>query len=69
MGVSMFVIMYITQKDNFTPLAMLAVMILFLVGIILICLGLIAMYIAHIHDEVVGRPLYIIRRPRNKKDD
>ena len=66
MGISMFVIMYITQKDTFTALAMLAVMILFLVGIILICLGLIAMYIAHIHEEVISRPLYVIRKPKKK---
>jgi dolichol-phosphate mannosyltransferase len=44
-----------------TGTAMLGLMLLFLVGIVLACLGLIAMYIAHIHDEVVNRPLYIIR--------
>lgn len=41
---------------------MLAVMILFLVGVVLACLGLTALYIAHIHAEVVNRPLYIVRR-------
>lgn len=40
---------------------MLAVMILFLIGVVLACLGLMSLYIAHIHDEVVNRPLYIIR--------
>jgi glycosyltransferase involved in cell wall biosynthesis len=42
--------------------AMLAIMILMLVGLILACLGLIALYIAHIHAEVTNRPLYIVRR-------
>lgn len=42
--------------------AMLAIMILVLVGLILACLGLIALYIAHIHAEVTNRPLYVIRR-------
>ncbi|HEC91894.1 MAG TPA: glycosyltransferase, partial [Candidatus Atribacteria bacterium] len=32
----------------------------FLIGIILCALGMIALYIGHIHTEVVGRPLYII---------
>lgn len=45
-----------------TGTAMLAIMILVLVGLILACLGLIALYIAHIHAEVTNRPLYIVRR-------
>lgn len=42
--------------------AFLALFITFLVGIILICLGFIALYIGSIHDEVSGRPLYVIRK-------
>jgi dolichol-phosphate mannosyltransferase len=42
--------------------AFLAIMILFLVGVVLACLGLISLYIAHIHSEVIDRPLYIARR-------
>jgi glycosyltransferase involved in cell wall biosynthesis len=41
---------------------MLAIMIVFLVGVVLACLGLIALYIAHIHDEVANRPVFITRR-------
>jgi polyisoprenyl-phosphate glycosyltransferase len=40
---------------------MLAVLILFLVGVILACLGLMSLYIAHIHAEVTNRPLYVMR--------
>jgi len=40
---------------------MLATLILFLVGVILACLGLISLYIAHIHAEVINRPLYVVR--------
>lgn len=40
----------------------LAVLILFLVGVVLACLGLISLYIAHIHAEVINRPLYIVRK-------
>lgn len=44
---------------------MLAIMILFLVGVVLACLGLMSLYIAHIHAEVINRPLYVLReRPR-----
>jgi polyisoprenyl-phosphate glycosyltransferase len=49
---------------QFSGPATLAVIILFLVGVVLACLGLVAMYIAHIHAEVLGRPLYVIRPQR-----
>lgn len=42
--------------------AMLAMMILILVGMVLGCIGLVALYIAHIHAEVSNRPLYVVRR-------
>lgn len=54
---------------------LLAVLTMFLVGVVLACLGLISLYIAHIHAEVVNRPLYIVRRsptrpiPVTKEDD
>jgi polyisoprenyl-phosphate glycosyltransferase len=52
-------------KMYFSGSAILAVVILFLVGIILICLGLTALYIANIHGEVVNRPLYAVRNKIN----
>lgn len=45
--------------------ATLAVILVFLVGIVLICLGLIALYIANIHNEVINRPLYVIKKEKN----
>lgn len=50
---------------NFTGTAMLAILIIFLVGLILICLGLIAMYIANIHGEVINRPMYVVKKRIN----
>lgn len=47
---------------NITGTAMLALLVVFLIGIVLACLGLIALYIAHIHAEVINRPLYVVRR-------
>ena len=42
-------------------------MIVFLVGIILVSIGLLALYIANIHTEVTNRPLYIVRKPTKKE--
>jgi glycosyltransferase involved in cell wall biosynthesis len=47
---------------HFSGPAVLGVFTLFLVGIILISLGLIALYIGIIHTEVMNRPLYVTRR-------
>jgi len=35
------------------------------VGVVLICLGFVALYIARIHDEVLNRPLYIVKEEVN----
>jgi dolichol-phosphate mannosyltransferase len=51
--------------SSFSGPAQLAFLITFLVGIVLTSLGLVALYIAHIHSEVLGRPLYIIRKKIN----
>ena len=45
---------------NFTGSALLAILIIFLVGILLICQGLLSVYVSHIYREVKRRPLYII---------
>lgn len=52
-------------KMYFSGSAILVVVILFLVGIVLVCLGLTALYIANIHGEVVNRPLYVVRNRIN----
>jgi polyisoprenyl-phosphate glycosyltransferase len=44
-----------------TTTGLLALMIVFLIGIVLECLGMVALYIAHIHAEVTNRPLYVVR--------
>lgn len=45
--------------------ALLAILLLFLVGVVLICLGFVALYIARIHEEVINRPLYIVKNEEN----
>ncbi len=54
---------------NFSGTAFLAVLILFLVGIVLFCLGLTALYIASIHQEVKRRPLYVIKEKVGLSED
>ncbi|HEU4913915.1 MAG TPA: glycosyltransferase family 2 protein [Candidatus Saccharimonadales bacterium] len=64
-GLFMYVEQYLLDDPLnllFTGTDMLAIMTVFLVGVVLACLGLIALYIAHIHDEVANRPLYVARR-------
>lgn len=64
LGAFIFVEKYILDDPwnmRFSGPAILAVIIIFLVGIILSCLGLIALYIANIHAEVANRPMYVIK--------
>ncbi len=68
LGVFILIDQYILNDPlslAFSGTAQLATLILFLIGIVLSCLGLIALYIASIHGEVVNRPLYIIREKIN----
>jgi len=65
LGVFMFANRYFFHWMVFSGPAMLAVFNLFLIGIVLICLGLIALYIVNIHLEVTNRPIYIIRKKKN----
>ncbi|MDB5170995.1 MAG: hypothetical protein JWO35_689 [Candidatus Saccharibacteria bacterium] len=45
---------------NFTGTAMLSIMLVFLVGIVLLSQGVLALYISHIHNQSKQRPLYVI---------
>ncbi|MES2995137.1 MAG: glycosyltransferase family 2 protein [Patescibacteria group bacterium] len=47
-----------------SPIGMIAVMILFLNGLVLICLGLTSFYIEKIHQDTVNRPLFVVKRER-----
>jgi len=50
---------------SITGTVILAILILFSLGIILCSLGIIALYIANIKNEVVNRPLYVIKKKKN----
>jgi glycosyltransferase involved in cell wall biosynthesis len=51
---------------KFTGTAMLSTLVLFLVGIVLISQGIMALYISHIHVQSKHRPLYIIDRKSSR---
>jgi glycosyltransferase involved in cell wall biosynthesis len=51
----------LTDTNMYTPLAIVVVANTFLIGIVLMAIGLVALYIGTIHTEVVNRPLYIVR--------
>jgi len=61
----MLVTRWFFDPNMFTPIAILGVSNMFLIGIVLISLGFIALYIARIHSEVINRPLYIVRESIN----
>lgn len=63
LGITVFVEQIILGDPlswDFTGTAMLAIIILFLIGIVLVCLGILSVYISHIHGQSQQRPLYII---------
>lgn len=53
---------------NVSNIVMLAILLVFLIGIVLACLGLMSLYIANIHGEVTNRPLYVLKKDRRYED-
>jgi len=49
---------------HFSGSAQLSIVDVFLIGIVLSCLGIIALYIENIHGETINRPMYVIRKKR-----
>lgn len=72
LGIFMYVIEFIFNDPFHWAVSgtfFLAILLLALVGIVLACLGLISLYIAHIHTEVIDRPLYVVRKQPKIKDE
>ena len=55
----------IKSQFQYTALAMVVVANTFLIGIVLMAIGLVALYVGNIHTEVINRPLYIVRERIN----
>jgi len=49
-----------------TGTAYVAVLLLFLIGLLLVSQGIIGLYLSHIHSETQNRPLYVIDESRSK---
>lgn len=67
LGLFMIIEKYILNDPlglGISPITQLATLIVFLIGIIICCLGLVALYIGLISTETQNRPLYIIREKR-----
>ena len=67
-GIVVFIERYIYHDVlnwDISGTAQLAILMIFFIGITLSCLGLIALYIGNIHNEVSGRPLYVVRSVHN----
>lgn len=56
------VIWRLTSDESLPGFATIAVAMFFLASIQLICLGIVGEYIARIHNEVKGRPAYIVEK-------
>jgi glycosyltransferase involved in cell wall biosynthesis len=61
----MLVDKYMLNQHSFSPLSYVIVANTFFIGIVLMALGMMALYIGHIHTEVTNRPLFIIRKRVN----
>lgn len=60
---------FVQSRWIYTPLAMVVVANTFLIGIVLMAIGLVALYVGTIHTEVINRPLYVIRERINLDRD
>ncbi len=72
LGIFMYVIEFIFNDPFHWAVSgtfYLAILLLAMVGVVLACLGLISLYIAHIHTEVIDRPLYVVRKNPKIKDE
>lgn len=61
----MCVFRFILKSAMFSSISFVIVLNTLVLGIVLMALGLIALYIGQIRDEVVNRPLYVIRERVN----
>ena len=61
----MLITRFFLNPATFTSLAFVVVANTLLIGIVLMAIGLVALYIGHIHTEVINRPLYVVREKVN----
>lgn len=64
----MLLFKFILNSAMFSSISYVIVTNTFVLGVVLMALGIMALYIGQIHAEVIGRPLYVIREKINKED-
>lgn len=63
-----FVIMIIKSDYRYiSPVLLLVIFNTFLFGVVLSCLGIVALYISYLHQEIIKRPLYLVAKKVNVK--
>ena len=62
----MLVFKFILHLAIFSSISYVIVTNTFVLGVVLIALGIMALYIGQIHAEVIGRPLYVVREKIKK---
>lgn len=71
LGFCLLIDKYILENEfgkSFSGSAQLAILIIFLIGLVLTCIGLVALYVENIKAEVTNRPTYVIRKKNLKED-
>ncbi|MEO5357148.1 MAG: glycosyltransferase family 2 protein [Nitrospirae bacterium YQR-1] len=63
--VIIFVSRFLYKSQYFSPLSIVVVSNTFLIGVVLICMGLIGIYTGNIYKEVQNRPLFIVKETIN----
>jgi len=63
--IAMLIVRFIFKSSLFSSLSFVVVSNTIMIGIVLTCLGFIALYISQIHSEVINRPLYVIKEKIN----
>lgn len=56
---------FLLKSNFFSPLSIVVMANTFLIGIVLMAIGMVALYIGQIHTEVINRPLYVVRETVN----
>lgn len=67
MVVSFIMMMIKSDFRYISPVLILVMFNTFLFGIVLSCLGIVALYISYLHREIIKRPLYLVAKKINVK--
>lgn len=67
LGLVVSLIIMIIKSDlrYISPVLLLVMFNTFLFGIVLSCLGIVALYISYLHQEIIKRPLYLVEKKVN----